>query len=681
MNEETKKFPSIPEIFDIDGVLDKRKDGYEKREQQIQMASLVDGAIQHDENLIIEAKTGSGKSIAYLVPLIKAAIGQGKRSVVVTANINLQEQLVEKDLPFLAQIWEGLKFTLVKGRSNYLCLDALERYRITSQEQTWGARKTEFDVQCERINKWAEDTKTGDKSDLDFEPKSEAWRAFSVESAQACLGKKCEYRSRCFAQRARTQMDAMDIIVCNYHFLYSHLKVKQALGKNVLLPKFGILVCDEGHQATNIARSFFGWTVSIWAINRLRAAFDKAVQKAEKSKDKGIKSQVKGWKQLSQDLGAETDLYFDRLKNFYKEKSNNRFRKENQIDGKRLVAFLRNMALAFGDIYELYGDREDEMGKQERARLEKSMENANEHAAHISESMELSDKNCVYYVDVLGKNKSAQLVKRLVDISDMLWEQMFSQQVSIVTSATLAVDGCLDYSADTMGLKKRVDKVLSSPFDYKSQVMLFVSKGCPDPKEDRAGHPEKVAKSLKNIIERVEGRTLGLFTSYAGLNCAAEYLKGHVNGYKIMCQGDMPRKRLLDEFRENKSSVLLGTDSFWEGVDVPGESLSCVVIDKLPFANFQDPVLEARKELIEKAGGSWFFGFYLPEAVIKFKQGCGRLIRRKDDFGVIFVLDRRIKTKGYGKTFIKSLPPVGVTGKLDEIYGFLSRKAEEKVLL
>ncbi len=634
----------IDKVFGPGGYLAAKFSGYETRHGQIQLAEKVHEAIQEERHLLAEGPTGTGKSIGYSVPAIHAS-QEGKKIIISTANIALQEQLINKDLPLLQDILPGqFSFALMKGRSNYLCLSTF----YDNQQQ--GVFQTFFDsktiVAQKDLVKWANETDSGDVSELDFEPPSQLWRKFST-TADDCRGSKCEYKNECFANVARAKARNADIVVCNYHLLFSHLKVREQSGLDLILPPFNVAICDEGHKAADIARDFFGFRITEGSIRWV-------VRMLEKISEPDLVHHARA---------ATEDFFSDLVVHKESGEYKIRLRKKDVVPWRSLCQVLRNTADAYQK-QESSGDLKLEVD------LDKASARCGVLISNITEAMTLEDEDSVYFIEQTG-NKIA-LCSKLIKVGHKLRANLFDQtDTVIVTSATLATDRSFEFVAQEIGAddKERTSEIIAdTPFDFARQALIVAPDGLPNP-NDHAFH-EQLPQLIEKIINYAEGRTLGLFTSYKNLNAVYDYVSGRVN-YNVMRQGDQPRMKLIAEFKRDTSSVLLGTESFWVGVDVPGESLSCLVIDRLPFQPLGDPVLDAIKERDSNS----FWNYQVPRAVIAFKQGFGRLVRSMDDYGVVVILDNRVIEKSYGRTFIASLPNTTKTRNLENIRRFLNREA------
>ena len=633
----------IHNVFGAAGLLAQRFEGYVPRPGQIELARAVDSAIRGGEHVMAEAPTGTGKSIGYGVPAAYHAAQSGKRIVIATANIALQEQLVDKDLPLLADIlpWD-FSFALIKGRNNYLCHDRLY------QEEAKGTLDLLDDPgdagMLQELVEWARTTGTGDVSEIPFEPPFRLWRRFST-SSDDCKGKECRFREECCALKARAAARDADIVVCNYHLLFAHLQVRDLTEKDIVLPPFDVAILDEAHKAADIARDFFGFRVTLGSVRWVARLLKKI-----------------GETRFHDAVVKEADRFFLHLAQHRRSPAyRTRLRAPDVVSPKKLVGQLDKVADAY---VEAIGTTTD---TDLRADLRKAAGRAKSLSQQIATAMGAADPKTVSFIDEDARG-SAVLCSKPIHVGERLRSSLFDETSSVVlTSATLTTGGSFDHLREEIGCPSPHELVVETPFDFQSQALLVVPEGIPDPNDP--AYPAAVAAAFAEIMDLAEGRTLGLFTSYRNLNATYERVRG--NGHRVLRQGDMPRTALVEEFRRDVRSVLLGTESFWAGVDVPGEALSCVVIDRLPFPSPDDPVLDA----ISESDRRWFMNYSLPRAVIAFKQGFGRLIRSTSDRGVVVVLDRRLVSKPYGRVFTASLPDVLKTRRIENLRHFLEEAA------
>ena len=611
------------------------------RAGQVELAKQIDAAFTDGAHLLAEGPTGTGKAFAYSVPASFHASVRKKKVLLVTANIALQEQLCYKDLPVLEKLlpWK-FRYELIKGKGNYLCLDQVSQ-EFDGDHRDYPAFEDGEDKYLKMLD-WVEATKTGDMSELDFQPSRALWSRFSI-SSQRCKAGDCQYRDECFAYVARERAESVDLVVSNYHMLFVHLLVREATSMDLVLPPFDLIVCDEGHRAPDIARDFFGCRVMPrnirWVGRRLRGMNEKS---------------------LGGELIIASERFFANLAAYRESDAYRaRIKTPHAVDSSELLGLLQDAVRASMRAMSLSHDA------KRRRSIRKVWQRAAMVADDIERAMALDDPDIVTFIDTFEDEPC--LRTKAISVGDRIRQMLLQQTESvIVTSATLSTNNQFDYIANEFGFEDVRTVAGTNPFDFSKQSLLVVPDGLPDANDET--YPVAVARVLGEIIHLAQGRTLGLFTSYRNLDQAYEYLTT-LNRYQILKQGEMARTALIDQFRDEISSVLLGTDSFWAGIDVPGEALSCVVIDRLPFPTPEDPIVDA----IRSRDSKWFFHYALPRAIIAFRQGFGRLIRKRTDRGVVVVLDERIVTKTYGRLFLKSLPGGGglKTRDLSDIREFL----------
>lgn len=585
--------------------------GCESRPAQVEMAEAVKFVMDEGGKLIVEAPTGTGKSFAYLIP---AALRDFEsRTVVATSNIALQEQLLLKDLPLVQKAFPSIRFALAKGKSNFLC-----RYRY----------RKNLDFVRRGIKRWAAKTQTGDMAELPFDP-GVVWAKISATHEQ-CRGRKCPDYDDCYAVLARKSWDDSDILVVNYHLL----AINMMFGGS-FLPGFDHLVMDEGHNAADVFRQCLGARISKARLHRMSRKLDN----------------ISGHP-LARVSGREiTRLngFFDKVLNFID-------RSPNEVLAVAVPGCSEAADQLLGIISGLtVPEKDDEFGDFESMRrqcrsLASDLARCGEDMNKVSEVVSITDE---------------KLEIRYLHVGDVLKKDMYPYIDSLtVTSATLAVDGTFEYVAEELGIEEAYPLILDSPFDPE-RVLIVKPEIQVKPNNER--YPKIIPLAAKEVIRQTGGRALILCTSYKMLNAIGDALD---MGHEVFVQGGgLQRSQMVEAFKEDKSSVILGTMSFWEGIDVPGDALVCVMMDKLPFPHFNDPVQIGLK----RNGVDTFKDFSLPRAVIKMKQGLGRLIRRKDDYGVVVICDPRIDTAGYGAKFRRCLPPSPTTTDLGEISKFLRR--------
>ncbi len=660
-------------FFSEKGVLSKLLPGYEPRIEQQKMSKAIANALNSGEHLIVEAGTGVGKSLAYLIPLIKWVLdddgvrdashvtvkqivdtdmeyGYGirtRRSVVSTYTKTLQRQLIEKELPFLRDhIFKDLRFALCLGSENYICRRRLE------QAKAHGL----FDMdEIDAINSllgWVNRTSTGVRSEIDV--KQQTWQKVCRES-DLCYGKDCKKFDKCFYQKAKRIERKAHILITNHHLFFANV----SSGWSVL-PAFDAVVFDEAHELEDVAADYLGIEISNFKLKHL-------LDSILSLHGKGLLSRLT-W--LSQNrlskinailnaIRIQGDAFFNELSEVLKDSTTFRIRKAGFIKDD-----LSDTLMSLTDTLKMLQDvsKDDDEKKEINALALRS--EAFVMSLQLILRQELKDH--VYWVQRDGKR--LRLAATPIDIASILRTQVFDTvSTAILTSATLSTNGNFDYIKERLGLNDVKTLLLHSPFDFKKQALLYIPEDLREPKSK--GFEDDLINHLKEILEVTMGRTLVLFTSYSLLEKASEAID--IAGVRILKQGDMDSYRLLQEFRADKNSALFGTYTFWQGIDVPGDNLQCVIITKLPFAVPDEPVIEARMEAIERYGKNPFIHYQIPQAIIMLKQGFGRLIRTKTDKGAVVILDSRIRTKGYGMHFLNSLPECKIGKLLVDIKGFV----------
>ena len=631
---------SPAEILSDKGPLAGLIQGFKARSQQQAMADAINDAIHDQESLICEAGTGTGKTFAYLVP----ALISGRNVIISTGTKHLQDQLCKRDLPLLQQALNiPVTTALLKGRANYLCLHRLQQ---AQQDGSYLAKKSIS--QLADIRHWSSRTSSGDLAELTDIPEDAQVRYAVTSTTENCLGQECSFFSDCFVFRARQQANEADLVVVNHHLFLADMALRER-GYGELLPAADIVVFDEAHKLPDLASEFFSRTLSSRQILELvhdsRAAyyaeaadlpdFLGLLDNVEKSiRDLrlafGRPDQRGAWHQLSGNQAIRESL--DNLMN----KGHDLHLALEQLAnrGKQLDNCFKRLAV-FLDLLDIFVE-----GRQSDSIL----------------WLETRGQGFLFYQTPM--DIAALFRARITDYGCQ----------SIFTSATLSVNGNFSYFSGQLGMDDFPARTWDSPFDYHTQSLCYLPDNMPDPRD--AAHTRAVVDMAVPVLNLTGGRAFLLFTSYRALKTAAEMIADKLD-FPILVQGDAPRTELLDTFREQAHSVLLGTSSFWEGVDVRGQALSCVIIDKLPFASPDDPVLQARMKKMEEDGRNPFMEYQLPEAVIALKQGIGRLIRDAKDYGVLMLCDPRLRTRSYGKIFLRSLPDMTYTQQLGDVERFL----------
>ncbi|MDO8602651.1 MAG: helicase C-terminal domain-containing protein [Candidatus Omnitrophota bacterium] len=646
----------MKKIFDENGPIANAMPGYEVRHEQIEMAEAIESAISHSEQLIVEAGTGIGKSFAYLVPLAEYAIKNNSLGIISTNTISLQEQIINKDIPFLEKaLGKDFKAVLVKGRNNYLCLRKLRRSEFLQKDLFSDQYElTEFT----KIFAWSYKTQDGTLYDLEEEPDMKVWSMVSTDS-ETCLGKNCQHYKKCFFQRAREKISEARMLVINHHLFFSN----QALLKEdkSVFPEWGALVFDEAHSIESVATEHLGANVTNTGARYLLDLLFNL------KKQKGFLLTVGDQDSMEcvEQVRRRLDVFFKDIKdhfdaNIKKEDSDTlRIRQKNFVEN-NLSSSLRDLAESLLVTKKGVKDKEDEVEIASFIRKINVLKDSVE--LILNQSME----NHVYWVEC-SRNKKANKISintAPVNIGEILKEELFDEEKPIIlTSATLSVDnGSFKYFKDRVGAKKAIELKLGSPFDYKNQVRMYIAKNMPSP-DNVTDYAIKAADRIKRYLDLTNGSAFVLFTSYSLMNIVYEELEEYLalKDFNVLRQGSgLSRNKMLASFKKESGSVLFGVDTFWQGIDVQGKALSNVIITKLPFSVPDHPVIEARIDDIQKRGGDAFLEYNLPEAVLKFKQGFGRLIRSKNDTGVIAILDSRIINKFYGRAFLNSIPKCNI---------------------
>ncbi len=642
----------LEQLLGPDGPIAKAHPNYEFRPGQIRMAQAVAESIDRSTHLCVEAGTGTGKTLAYLLP----AIFSRKRVIISTGTKNLQEQLFFKDIPFLQKaLGRGLSVAYLKGRSNYLCLKKLEA--AEHEAYLFSPHDPRY---LELIREWARTTETGDRAELKELPEDlTLWHHLDARR-DTCTGQKCPDFESCFVTRVRQRALQSDLVIVNHHLFFADLALRQG-DFGAVLPEYSIVIFDEAHELEDVATQYFGVVVSNYRVEELARDADKA-QKESDSTSSFVPQQLARLAVTAREFFA----------GFYS--PDGRFPMQELGEGLDVRRGPRT-----GDtISRLYKRFASQIGTLEAALANASRQSdvtdslvrrAGELRQDLATILVSDSTEQVYWYEVRGRG--VFLWASPIQVAPILKQQLYPHvDTAVLTSATLSTGGNFHFIRSRLGLDDARELLLGSHFDFSRQAILYVPRDIPEPREE--GWLRQACSELERILDASSGRAFVLFTSYAQMELVHHALEGRLP-YPILLQGEMSKSGLLETFRNTSNAVLFATSSFWQGVDVQGEQLSCVVIDKLPFSVPSDPVVAARIRHLNEAGGNAFYEYQIPEAVILLKQGFGRLIRSRTDRGILALLDKRVLTKRYGRTFLQSIPPAPITHRSADLCNFFGR--------
>ena len=697
----------IENVLGKNGIIANKLDSYELRPQQMDMALTIEKSIEENKHLIIEAGTGVGKSMAYLIPFIFWTVRNKKKVVISTYTKTLQEQLIKKDLPFLRNALRSanvntrqnnlpgqedkfdFSYTLCVGGQNYLCL------RRFNQLQMHGLIDTKKEVkEFQKIIQWEVQTKNGLRSELDFEPSQSVWSKVCRES-DLCFGKKCIFYDDCHYYKARRREYKAHILVTNHHLFFANL-----VNEGRVLPDFDAVVFDEAQTLEDVATSYFGIAISNFKVKFLLDSIlnpktgKGLITRLFKPSDKTVAA----IRETLDEARHASDLFFSEITEKYGTGSKTtRIRKKGVINN-YLSKPLSNLSGALESLLNLVTVEE------ERLEIFAFASRCRETNKNISIIINQELEEYVYWAEIEKRTNSLGLLNHKytrcslfaapINIAEDFEKQIFDKiRPVILTSATLSVNGNFNYIKERLGIpdctpaghfhREEFDsditnsgdfceKIIGSPFNFSENALIYVPDNIPDPNQEPDAYRHNITKHIEEIISLTQGRSFILFTSFEMLNAVYEKIKDDMDTYTLFKQGDKPRYQLLEEFKASKNPVLFGTATFWQGVDVPGKALKCVIITKLPFAVPSDPIIEARMELLKSQNKNPFMDYQVPQAITLLRQGFGRLIRTATDTGIVAILDPRIKSKFYGKFFLNSLPGCEKTSDIKDIKNFLA---------
>ncbi len=658
----------MEEIFGPNGLFAKHHPDYEYRPGQVAMANAVADALGNNRHLLVEAGTGTGKTLAYLVP----AIALGRRVIISTGTKNLQEQLYFKDIPFLQSVLpKPFRATYLKGRSNYLCLLRLQRSEMSPVLE--GLEEIDY---FDEVRRWAYETKTGDRAELKTMPENIGfWRHIDARS-DICVGSKCPNFDPCFITKARQAAVESEIVIVNHHLFFADLALRgREYGQ--VLPDYSAVIFDEAHQLEDVASMYFGSQVSSYQlddlvgdISRLMITDVQAAIELTKASARVTRFASQFWMSFTgQDRGVSLPITLS---------GDGRF----AIRQAMFVRKERNGQLTPTPV----GERFSAL-KTSLERLKTGLQVVNDAPPEMDAILRRveqvlfdlefiilgDDRNFIYWAERRGRGVFLQATP--IDVSGLLSDKLFNLDPDnehrvesvVLTSATMTSANSFGFIRDRLGIEDSQELIAGSNFDYEKQAIMYLPPNMPDPRDGR--FTEAAANEIVKIINATKGRAFVLCTSNSSMGMLRDLVAAQVD-FPIFKQGEGSRTGILDKFRNTPNAVLFATSSFWQGVDVRGEALSCVIIDKLPFAVPSDPVIAARQRFIDETGGSSFSDYSVPSAIITLKQGLGRLIRSTTDRGVLSVLDPRLTTKAYGQTFLKSLPQCRITHEIEEVEKF-----------
>ncbi|MHB1000378.1 MAG: ATP-dependent DNA helicase [Armatimonadota bacterium] len=641
----------IKRVLGPDGLMAKNMPGYEHRPQQIEAALAIDRSLTSRRHCMVEAGTGVGKSMAYLLPVIDHVVN-GKRVVVSTHTIYLQSQLIAKDIPFLRQIlpWHKFRVALVKGRSNYACLNNFD--------MELGQLSLYADPNLDRIKEWLNETETGDLSELNFQ--FSAWSDICSDQ-DTCHHQDCKWFDKCFYYKMRKTASEADIIVTNHSLFFSDLAIRGSNPKAGILPEYDAVVFDEAHHLEDIATKVFGVEYTSFSMPAL-------LSKVKRLKGTGVDPmRLQNIEDLNTELlemfsgNPKQEFFFD------------------DVYGRGQKDRIENTASTLCNALDGLNREMLDLDTEGRPELKERIDGLRRICGRLKDEIMLlffgPNEGHFKWGERVNSGRYTNCFLRYspLSVSDILPDSLWSQVSSaILTSATITGSGGFSYLKSRLGLADCDELIEDSPFDFQKQCLLYVPRHLEFP-SDNSAYADKISDEIEGLVLASGGRAFLLFTSYRMMHAVYDRLFGRLP-YVLMKQGDMANEELIQEFLKQENACLFGVHSFWEGVDIRGEALSCVVIDKLPFASPDSPVNKARADAVTASGGNGFTEYAIPQAQTRLKQGFGRLIRTKNDKGVVAILDSRLVKKFYGREFLKFLPQCPVTFKIDDVRAFYNGK-------
>lgn len=633
----------MEQYFGPEGLLARKLKHFESRPSQLKMAQAVHASLKEESTLLVEAGTGTGKTWAYLIP----AIMSGKRVVVSTGTKTLQDQILDKDVPLLRQLlFPRIQAVCLKGRKNYLC-----KRRFKDFAYQPALYKPDEAKLFSRFLKWANRTTTGDRAEIEWLPdRFHLWNEVS-SSGDQCLGQLCQEQPHCFLTRTRAAASRAQIVVVNHHLLFADLALRSR-EKGEVIPDYDALILDEAHQLEDIAGQYFGVEFSTPGLLDLIREVHREFRK-DRQQDL-LSPQLR---EITRQLEVLARLVHHQLQKDGGQQG--RFSLDIKVLGAAFSETCHQIIHALEQMSALLSPSADR-----DVLVESLCRRSTELARGTRQLLDQQDPSLIYWYE--WTPQAVFLHGTPIHIGSLLRSELFQKKpATVLTSATLSVAGSMDYLRRVLGIDDRAKElILPSSFDFQKQAVLYVPLHTPTPNDSSFCH--HVAEEAFVILSRTHGRALFLFTSYRNMNDVYHRVKDRIP-YPVLLQGQKPKRALLSEFKQQVDSVLFATSSFWQGVDVPGEALSCLLIDKLPFEVPDDPVLAARMAHLAEKGRSPFFDYQVPRAIIQLKQGVGRLIRSSSDRGLIVIFDVRLITKKYGELFIRSLPPFKLVRSMEEI--------------